>query len=157
MPRLSAFLGDWRLRRRIADLREGETGRLVGEVRFGRGESGLVERQEGTLRLPGRPPLSAMRTYLWSEPAGRLVVRFADGRPFHELAADEAAPEAEHRCGADLYRVRYDFRRWPRWRTVWHVRGPRKDLVIVSALAPLAPDGTSGQNRADHAASGVTR
>ena len=96
--------------------------------------------------LPGRRPMTATRTYLWSVAPGRLVLRFADGRPFHEFDADTPAPQAEHPCGDDLYRVRYDFRRWPRWRTVWRVIGPRKDLTIVSAFAPLAPAATTGQN-----------
>src|SRR5690606_1694750 len=98
-------------------------------------------------RLPGRPPLTATRTYLWAEAPGRLVVAFADGGPFHDFAAGDPAPEAEHPCGEDLYRVCYDFRRWPRWRSVWRVTGPRKDLVIVSAFAPLAPDRTARQKQ----------
>lgn len=149
MPRLDDFLGDWRLRRRIADLRTGETGRLSGRVCFTATSGGAIQHEEGTLRLPGRPPLTATRRYLWAEAPGRLVLSFADGRPFHDFAADAPEPEAEHPCGADLYRVRYDFRRWPRWRAVWRIRGPRKDLVIVSAFAPLARGPAAGQNRAD--------
>ena len=137
MPCLDDFQGAWRLRRRIADARTGETGRLVGHVRFRRGAGGLVQEEEGSLRLPGCPPITATRTYLWSAAPGRLVVAFADGRPFHNF--DPVAPQATHPCGDDLYRVAYDFRRWPRWRSVWRVAGPRKDLVIVSAFAPLAP------------------
>ena len=146
MPRLDDFLGTWRLRRRIADRRTGETGRLIGRVRFRACADGAVQEEEGTLTLPGRRPMAATRTYLWSEAPGRLILRFADGRPFHEFDRLSPAPSAEHPCGDDRYRVRYDFRRWPRWRAVWRVTGPRKDLVIVSAFAPLAPAAGTRQN-----------
>jgi hypothetical protein len=146
---LDDFLGCWSLRRRIADFRTGETGRLAGHVRFHVGGGGAVQREKGELRLPGRAPMTATRTYLWSQRPGRLVVRFADGGAFHDFDPREQMPEATHPCGDDLYRVRYDFRRWPRWRSVWRVTGPRKDLVIVSVLAPLAQTTAKGQNQAD--------
>ena len=146
MPQLEDFLGTWRLRRRILDRRAGEAGRLAGLVRFEEGAGGAVQREEGTLTLALRPPMTATRTYLWSTAPGRLVVRFADGGEFHEFADDASLAEAEHLCGDDCYRVRYDFRGWPYWRAVWSVTGPRKDLVITSAFAPLAPVPPTGQN-----------
>ena len=146
MPQLDDFLGAWRLRRRILDRRAGETGRLFGQAVFRAGGGGAVQDEGGTLTLASRPPMTATRTYLWSAAPGRLVVRFADGADFHDFTADAAMPEAEHLCGDDLYRVRYDFRRWPAWWAVWRVTGPRKDLLIASAFAPLAPAPASGQN-----------
>ncbi len=146
MPQLDDFLGTWRLRRRILDRRAGEAGRLDGLVRFEAGAGGAVQREEGTLTLASRQQMTATRTYLWSAAPGRLVVRFADGSDFHDFSDDADNPEAEHPCGDDLYRVRYDFRGWPAWRAVWRVSGPRKDLVIASAFSPLAPDAVSGQN-----------
>jgi hypothetical protein len=146
MPQLEDFIGAWRLSRRILDRRAGEVGRMTGRVVFRPGGRGVVQEEGGSLVLPGRPPMTATRTYLWDEAAGRLVVRFADGSGFHDFDAQAARPEARHLCGDDLYRVRYDFRRWPRWRTVWRVTGPRKDLIIVSAFAPLAPAPRAGQN-----------
>ncbi len=149
MPALDDFLGTWRLWRRIADLRTGETGRLAGEVGFRPGAGGLVQHEEGMLTLSGRPPMTATRTYLWTEAPGRLVLRFADGQPFHDFDPDTPCPEAQHPCGQDLYRVRYGFRRWPNWRSVWRVTGPRKDLLIVSAFAPLAPATATRQKPRD--------
>lgn len=146
MRRLEEFRGDWRLRRRILDRRAGEVARLDGVVRFVAAADGLRQDEAGTLRLPGRPPLSATRAYLWSERPDRIMVDFADGTRFHDFGPALCTPTAEHPCGDDLYRVRYDFRRWPRWRIVWRVSGPRKDLVIVSSLAPLASMPGSGQN-----------
>jgi Family of unknown function (DUF6314) len=146
MPQLDDFLGAWRLHRRILDRRAGEVGRLTGHAVFRTGAGGAVQEEEGTLTLPNRPPMTATRTYLWSEAPGRLVVQFADGSDFHDFDALAARPEARHLCGDDLYRVRYDFRRWPNWRAVWRVTGPRKDLVIASSLAPLAPGRAPRQN-----------
>ncbi len=149
MPALDDFLGTWRLRRRIADRRTGETGRLAGEVRFRSGAGGLVQEEAGTLVLPGRPPMTATRTYLWRASPGRLVLSFDDGRPFHAFDAAAPRPVAEHLCGQDLYRVRYAFDRWPNWRSAWRVTGPRKDLLIVSVFAPLAPAAATRQNPSD--------
>jgi hypothetical protein len=149
MPELEDLLGTWRLSRRVFDRRAGEVGRLVGHVTFRPGGGGAVQEEAGTLVLPGRPPMTATRTYLWSAAPGRLVVRFADGSDFHAFETGTERPEADHLCGDDRYRVRYDFRRWPAWRAVWRVTGPRKDLVIASAFAPLAPVPAAGQNLGD--------
>ena len=54
---------------------------------------------------------------------------------------DEPRPGAVHDCGADRYRVRYDFRRWPRWRAEWRVTGPAKNYGTVSEYRPAGqPD-----------------
>jgi hypothetical protein len=151
MPQISAFLGAWRLHRRIIDRRAGTVARLVGTCRFHAAAGGAVQTEEGRLTLPGGTTMAASRTYLWDEAGGRLALRFGDGRPFHDFDAALVAPEATHPCGDDLYRVRYGFRRWPVWRAVWCVAGPRKDLVIASVLAPLAPTRATGQNPADGA------
>jgi hypothetical protein len=151
MPRLSAFLGTWRLRRRIVDRRAGTVARLTGTCRFHAEDGGAIQREEGRLSLPGGTVLTATRTYLWHEAGGRLAVRFVDGRAFHDFDAALIAPEATHPCGDDLYRVRYGFGRWPVWRAVWCVVGPRKDLVVASVLAPLAPAVATGQNPAEGA------
>ena len=39
---------------------------------------------------------------------------------------------SDHPCGADLYRVEYDFSRWPEWSAVWDVSGPRKNYTMES-------------------------
>lgn len=146
MRRLEDLLGTWRLRRRIRDDSTGAIVRVVGHVRFERLADGIVQREAGTMVMPGRPPMAATRTYLWSEAPGRLDVSYADGSPFHAFDPAAPRPVAEHRCGDDLYRVRYDFGRWPRWRSVWQVTGPRKEMVIVSSLTPLAAEAGTRQN-----------
>ncbi|GAB2787013.1 hypothetical protein GCM10027073_19350 [Streptomyces chlorus] len=37
---------------------------------------------------------------------------------------------ADHPCSADLYRGEFTVRDEDRWRTVWRVRGPAKDLEL---------------------------
>jgi hypothetical protein len=75
---------------------------------------------ERTLRfLPGAAP-------------GTVDVRFADGRPFHDLDLASGRHIAHHPCAADRYRGEFTVRDADHWRTVWRVGGPAKDLVIVT-------------------------
>ena len=74
--------------------------------------------------------MQAERRDLWRQDGSRIVVDFADGRPFHDFRPD--SPEASHRCDPDSYAVRYDFRAWPIWCSTWRVTGPRKDYDMVS-------------------------
>lgn len=134
-PGLSDFEGGWRLDRRIDDARAGLTGRLEGQAVFRPVQGGLVVTETGRLSYGAAPPLQAERVYLWRAEAGGIAVAFEDGHPFHWFAP--ARPEATHDCPPDLYRVRYDFTRWPDWQAVWHVTGPRKDYVMTSRYAPM--------------------
>ena len=108
-------------------------------ARFEPAANGLVYAEEGTLAFPGAEPMHASRRYLWKDGgAGTIDVWFDDGRFFHRFDAEDAAPAAEHACPPDTYRVRYDFRQWPRWQAEWRVTGPRKDYGIVSRYRPAA-------------------
>jgi len=126
--------GRWRLTRTIADARAGLTGRLEGTCRWVRDAKGLRQEEEGVLRYGTAPPMQAARVYLWRETAEGLAVFFADGRPFHRLAAGRL--EDRHWCDPDTYDVRYDLARWPDWTQTWHVTGPRKDARITSRFQP---------------------
>lgn len=134
--RLADFEGVWRLERGIEDFRGGTPGRFAGEARFIRDAAGLVYAETGTLVLGGAAPVPASRSYLWREAGGAIELRFAGGGFFHRFDRHAAAPEAEHLCAPDRYRVRYDFARWPLWSAVWRVSGPRKDYAMASAYAP---------------------
>lgn len=136
-PGLADFAGCWRLARRIEDARGALVGRLEGEARLAPDGAGLTYEEEGQLALPGSAPVAASRRYLWRHDPGGIAVLFADERPFH-LIAPGVGPEAEHLCGADLYRVGYDFSRWPEWVAVWRVTGPRKDYRMTSRYCPVA-------------------
>ncbi len=130
-PQLSDFLGKWSLRRDIDDRAAGARLRFAGIAEFTPRGQGLAYAERGLLEVPGQPPMQAERHYFWrAEPPG-IAVTFADGTPFHAIAP-ELRPEARHECGADSYAVRYDFSRWPDWRAVWRVTGPRKAYVMIS-------------------------
>lgn len=134
-PALEAFIGDWRLERRIDDALVGECWSFAGRAVFAPGADGLDYTEEGTLTGTGGRQLRAERRYRWRERAGRVEVLFADGAHFHDIPADAAAPQARHLCGADLYRVRYDFTAWPLWRAEWRVEGPRKNYLLQSSYS----------------------
>jgi hypothetical protein len=134
VPRLQDFAGAWRLTRRIADRAGGQCLRFAGTARFVADVGGLAYEERGVLRLPGQPPFEAHRRYLWREEGGLIVVDHGDGRAFH--AFDPAAPEAEHLCPPDTYRVAYRFARWPLWSALWTVAGPRKDYRMLTRFTP---------------------
>lgn len=140
--RLSSFAGRWRIERTIEDVLAGRTGALAGEARFDPVPEGLAYTEEGMLAFPGSPPMRATRRYVWRDGgSGTIEVLFEDGRLFHRFDAEDGAPAASHACPPDTYRVRYDFRAWPRWQAEWRVTGPRKDYGILTRYLPerLAP------------------
>ena len=62
-------------------------------------------------------------------------MRFADGRFFHGLDLRSGRHIADHPCSADLYRGDFTVRDADHWRVVWRVRGPAKDLELVTEYA----------------------
>lgn len=133
---LRAFAGRWRIERAIEDVAAGRAGRFAGEAVFAPVPEGLAYVETGTLSLEGVAPMAASRRYLWRDAgSGTIDVMFADGRFFHRIDAEEPTSGALHDCAPDVYRVRYDFRGWPRWVAEWRVSGPRKDYAMVSRYA----------------------
>jgi hypothetical protein len=130
---LGAFEGRWRIERTIEDVAAGRTGRFAGAARFEPVAGGLAYAEAGTLTLEGAAPMAASRRYLWRDAgSGTIEVFFEDGRFFHRIDAEEPLTGAVHDCAPDAYRVRYDFRGWPRWQAEWRVTGPRKNYAMVS-------------------------
>ncbi len=126
---LTDFAGSWRIDRVIRDAALGQVGRLTGRATFEADAHGLIYEEAGDLRYGSGAPMRAQRRYLWRQEApGRIAVFYEDGRAFHAFALGSSA-EARHECPPDLYQVVYDFSRWPEWRAVWTVTGPRKDYV----------------------------
>lgn len=126
---LSFFLGQWQMVRIIENVPEGVIGEFWGEASFIPDANGLTCRESGVLRFQGAD-YHAERASLWRFPAdGKVEVQYEDGRPFHDFIAD--APEAEHLCGEDLYRVSYEFGE-SNWVSIWDVRGPAKDYVMTT-------------------------
>jgi hypothetical protein len=130
-----AFLaGDWHVERTVRDHADGVTGTFTGTTRFTAADGGgLLHFESGTFEWRGatRPAERTLR-YLPGDPAGTAVVRFADDRFFHGLDLRTGHHIADHPCSADLYRGEFEVRDADRWRTVWRVRGPAKDLVLTT-------------------------
>ncbi|MFI1164089.1 DUF6314 family protein [Streptomyces sp. NPDC020801] len=135
VPDAFAYLaGRWRVERSVRDLASGEEGRFTGSTVFTPLEgAGLLHREAGTFVWQGvaRPAARTLRFLPGSAP-GTADVRFADGRPFHDLDLRTGRHTAGHPCAADLYRGGFTALDADRWRTVWRVGGPAKDLVLTT-------------------------
>ena len=147
---LMDFAGAWRLSRRIRH-DDGAEASFEGVATLASDGVGLSWREEGMLRLPGRAPMTAARTYLWRPAPEGVAVHFEDGRPFHRIDLRCPRPADLHRCGADLYRVAYDLAAWPVWRACWRVDGPRHAYAIETRHEPLAGAAPIGHPLADAA------
>ncbi|MGA5282599.1 DUF6314 family protein [Streptomyces griseoincarnatus] len=135
VPDVLAYLGGaWRAERVVRDLANGDEGWFTGTVVFeplGDGD-GLLQRESGDFTWRGvtRPAEHTLR--FLRGPDGTADVRFADGRFFHGLDLGSGRHIADHPCSADLYRGEFTVRDADHWRTVWRVRGPAKDLELVT-------------------------
>lgn len=133
------FSGGWGLKRRIRDLKTGETGYLRGEASFVADGAGLRFRETGVLILP-HAQSEARRDYRFViEAVDRFSVFFADGRLFHSAEVAHGQASVSHDCAPDLYRGRYRFLGEARWWLSWRITGPRKDLVISSLFVRAVP------------------
>ena len=121
------FCGRWQMVRIIENVPEGIIGEFWGECRFLPDGEGLTCREDGVLRFRGVDYHSG-RVSLWRFPGpGWVEVRYEDDRPFHDFGVED--PQAVHRCGADTYRVRYEFSP-DTWLSHWEVSGPAKDYMM---------------------------
>jgi hypothetical protein len=144
---LSHLAGSWRVSRSVRDLTTGDEGRFEGTTLFGPlnppaagvdspGGAGLLHHESGSFLWQGvtRPAERTLR-FLRGISPGTADVRFADGRPFHGLDLTSGHHVADHPCAADLYRGEFTVLGRDRWRSVWRVRGPAKDLVLTTDYA----------------------
>ncbi|MEU0431867.1 DUF6314 family protein [Streptomyces sp. NPDC006290] len=143
---LTFLTGSWRVERTVRDLASDAEGRFTGTTIFGPLEeaepledAGLLHQESGTFVWQG-VARSAERTlrFLPGRDPGTALVRFSDGRPFHDLDLTSGRCVADHPCAADLYRGEFTVRDDHHWRSVWRVRGPAKDLVLTTGYARLA-------------------
>ncbi|MEU3851417.1 DUF6314 family protein [Streptomyces sp. NPDC029554] len=133
---LTYLAGRWRVTRSARDLASGAEGEFTGGTLFeAREGGGLLHRESGTFVWQGvaRPAERTLR--FLPGPDGTADVRFADGRPFHDLDLTSGRYVADHPCAADLYRGEFTALDADHWRTVWRVRGPAKDLVLRTEYA----------------------
>ncbi|MGW6009646.1 DUF6314 family protein [Streptomyces sp. NPDC055210] len=137
---LAYLAGSWQVERSVRDLASGATGAFSGTTVFerldgaGSGPSGgLLHHESGTFVWQGvaRPAERTLR-FLPGDGASRADVRFADGRPFHDLDLATGRHATDHPCSADLYRGEFTVYDTDRWRTVWRVGGPAKDLLLTT-------------------------
>ncbi|MFC8066862.1 DUF6314 family protein [Streptomyces sp. NPDC057293] len=143
VPDVLAYLaGRWRTERTVRDLASGAEGRFEGITAFDAlAEGGLLSRESGAFTWQGvtRPAERTLRYAPGSAP-GTADVRFADGRPFHGLDLALGRHVADHPCAADLYRGEFTVQGPGRWRTVWRVGGPAKDLLLTTDYLRETPD-----------------
>jgi hypothetical protein len=135
MGRLSAFIGSYDVARVIDDRRAAAQPRFEGRAVLFLSSSGAVYHETGALILNGQR-FEAERSYLWHEDGGRIWVRFADGREFHDFDPKIGGLASAHLCGADMYRGGYELSDWPRWSVTWDVSGPRKDYRSITTYMP---------------------
>lgn len=146
VPDALAYLaGGWRAERSVRDLASGDEGEFSGTTVFEPLEDGepslglprgLLHRESGTFVWRGVPrPAERTLRFLPGSSPGTVDVRFADGRPFHDLDLSSGRHVADHPCSADLYRGEFTVRDADHWRSVWRVRGPAKDLVLTTDYA----------------------
>lgn len=130
-----AFLaGRWRVERTVRDLADDLTGTFTGTTDFTAEGDGLLHVESGTFEWRGtaRPAERTLRFRPAPETPGTAVVHFADGRFFHDLDLRSGRHVADHPCSADLYRGEFSAYDADRWRTVWRVKGPAKDLLLTT-------------------------
>ncbi|MEU8753191.1 DUF6314 family protein [Streptomyces chartreusis] len=146
---LMYLAGGWRAERSVRDLASGDEGEFSGTTVFEPLEDGeppqglpqgaprgLLHRESGTFVWRGVPrPAERTLCFLPGSSPGTVDVRFADGRPFHDLDLSSGRHVADHPCSADLYRGEFTVRDADHWRAVWRVRGPAKDLVLTTDYA----------------------
>ncbi|MFJ5520240.1 DUF6314 family protein [Streptomyces griseoluteus] len=130
---LGFLAGRWRVTRTVRDLAGAEEGYFTGHTGFSPLDGGLLHKEAGEFTWQGvtRPATRTLRFMAGAEP-GTADVRFADGRPFHDLDLRSGRYVAGHPCAADYYRGEFTVTDADHWRSVWRVGGPRKDLVLTT-------------------------
>ena len=138
------LLGSWSLTRSVSD-----GSRLVGQAAFERlTPESLDYHEQGILTLANGESFEAFRRYVFQETASGFSVWFAESplRLFHEIVLQPEDSkeivlqpedsgwrgEAEHLCGADLYRSRYHFTGPDSFSIEHRVDGPRKGYTMVT-------------------------
>ncbi|MEV7405878.1 DUF6314 family protein [Streptomyces sp. NPDC091267] len=131
---LGYLAGRWRVERAVHDLCQDRYGTFRGTADFTREEvgAGLRHVERGEFTWSGETRLASREHLFESVGDGAALVRFADGRPFHPLDLREGSCVADHPCAEDVYRGEFSVLAADCWRVVWRVRGPAKDLRLVT-------------------------
>ncbi len=144
MPDVLGYLaGRWRVDRTVRDLAGGEHGVFEGGAHFTPDSpAGVLRHTEAggfTWRGTTRP---ARREHRWEPgtPPGTAVVRFPDGRHFHDLDLRTGRRTVRHDCGADVYDGEFTALDRDSWQVVWSVTGPGKHLLLATIHHRVAAD-----------------
>ncbi|WP_134680967.1 DUF6314 family protein [Paracoccus ravus] len=132
-----AFLGNWRVRRRISDA-------ATGWISLFRGQAEITPTsffEEGTIRFRDQT-FPAERRYLLDWQPSELVIRRPDGSFFIALTPNPQQ-QVTHHCGDDLYQGRFLFSGHA-WVEIWEVTGPRKNYCSISHYSRLPASGHAG-------------
>ncbi|MFE0192880.1 DUF6314 family protein [Streptomyces sp. NPDC058989] len=137
---VAAYLaGRWRVERTVDDLRAGVEGRFRGTAEFrpaGGGEPSdgeeLLHVEEGRLTWDGTEYPASRTLRLRPRRDGTAEIRFADGRPFHDLDLRGGRWSAVHPCSADRYEGTFTTVAADEWYLRWRVTGPAKDQLLRS-------------------------
>lgn len=136
---LRSLSGAWQLDREI----RGAGAQLCGRAVFEPGPDGTVDYREcGTLRLRDGRELSSHRQYIYRPSKRGFTVVFADGPTlgsvfvrlaFDALDGQRLVADDVHRCGADVYEVRYILGHPSAFETIIDVMGPAKAYCLLSS------------------------
>ena len=138
VPDPVAYLaGRWAIARTVRDAASGTEGTFTGIGTFAPDGAGLAYDERGELDLGHWRGASSRALYYAPDGPGRVAVRFADGRPFHDLDLRAGSWHAHHPCAPDAYDGAFTVVSADEWRQTWHVRGPRKDQVLASVYTRL--------------------
>ncbi|MCX5319250.1 DUF6314 family protein [Streptomyces sp. NBC_00120] len=138
---LAHLAGRWHVERTVRDLAGDAVGTFSGTTQFTSDDAGgLLHHEAGTFVWHGTArPAERNLLFLPGDAPGTAVVRFSDGRFFHDLDLRTGHHTADHPCAADLYRGAFEVTGPDDWRMEWRVRGPAKDLVLTTAYTRAAP------------------
>lgn len=141
---LAEFLtGTWRVDRTMTELaHDGAQGTFTGTVTFTPERDGTLRHHESGLMVWPTHSGPATRDYLLrsTEQPAVMIVEFTDGRPFHVMDLSTGQWNTEHGCAPDDYTVTYTVTSPDAYTMQWDVRGPRKNLRLLSQLRRITPD-----------------
>jgi hypothetical protein len=137
---LKAFLsGHWQIDRTIVDRRLSISGELTGEAEFTAERDVLIYHERGRLSFGAREgPTEQSYSFEFPDGNTHAIVRFRDGRTFHDLDLSQGPAVVSHACDPDQYDGCFVALDQRRWKSCWKVVGPRKNLEIVSLYTRLA-------------------
>ncbi|MGX1757224.1 DUF6314 family protein [Streptomyces lydicus] len=140
VPDAAAYLfGRWSIERSVCDLRTGAEGSFRGTAEFRPDPAGegLLHIEEGRLRWGAAVHPASRTLRLRPRPDGTAEIRFADGRPFHDLDLRTGRWRAVHPCAEDRYEGTFTVTGADTWHLEWRVGGPAKDQLLRSAYRRL--------------------